>query len=66
VPKADSYSLELAADPAFVEIVGRTNSGEPKSLLEQVEVQGRVYWRVKANRSGKSSSWSESFYFDVN
>jgi serine/threonine protein kinase len=65
VIKAESYSLELATDSSFTEIVERTNSGEPRTLLEQVPVKGRVYWRVKARGGGRASSWSESFYFDV-
>ncbi len=65
VPAAESYVLEVSNDAAFADVVERANSGEPRSLLEQAELRGRVYWRVKALGGGKSSQWSESSYFDV-
>jgi len=65
VPKAESYALEVSSDAAFTEVLERANSGEPRTLLEQAELSGRVYWRVKALGGGKSSPWSESYHFDV-
>lgn len=65
IAQADSYSLEISSDSNFTNIIERANTGDARTLLEQVELQGRVYWRVKSNGGGKSSQWSETSYFDV-
>ena len=65
VQGAEGYSLEISSDAAFRDVVERVSSSEPRTLLEQVELRGRVYWRVRSTSGGKTSQWSDSLYFDV-
>lgn len=65
VDTADSYVLELSNDPDFAQPLKTVESAETKTTLKQVEVKGRVYWRVRAVNKQGGSDWSEPFYFEV-
>lgn len=65
VPTATSYTLEIAKDQKFDEVVERITSPDPKALLEQATLQGRIYWRVKAHGNKRESGWSDPSYLDI-
>lgn len=65
VPTATSYTLEIAKDKDFSDVVEKITSQDPKALLEQATHQGRLYWRVKAFGNKRESRWSEPSYLDI-
>ncbi len=65
IAQATSYTLELAKDSDFADLIERITAPDPKALLEQATLRGRVYWRVKAHGGGRSSRWSDPSYIDI-
>lgn len=62
---AEGYTFEIASDPEFKFVIDRRESKNRGTLLQQAELKGRVYWRVRANSAKGMSDWSEASYFDV-
>lgn len=65
VEHADGYTVEIASDPQFTQIIDRRSSKNRGTLLHQAELRGRVYWRVRATGTPSPSAWSEPSHFDV-
>jgi len=65
VPKAESYVLEMSTDNDFTQVFERMTSSEASLLLKQMELRGRIYWRVRAENKEGSSAWSEPSFFEV-
>ena len=62
---AEYYTVEIGSDDQFNPPLERRKSKDTRSVLKQMEVKGRVYWRVKAHKGASSSAWSDVFHFDV-
>ncbi|MBX3021923.1 MAG: serine/threonine protein kinase [Bdellovibrionales bacterium] len=62
---ADNYVFEMATDPAFNNVIERRDSKNRGALLQQAELKGRVYWRVRASGAQGTSNWSTPSFFDV-
>lgn len=65
VTGADGYIFELARDPQFTQVIDRKTSRNRGTLLQQAELKGRVYWRVRATSPQGNSAWSEPFHIDI-
>ncbi len=63
---ATSYSVEIASDPEFQNIIESRKSKDTTLLLKQAELKGAIYWRVRAKSAEGASAWSESGSFEVN
>jgi serine/threonine protein kinase len=66
VSGASSYSIEIASDPEFQNILQSRRSKDTTLVVKQAEFNGTVYWRVRAKDEKGASAWSESGYFEVN
>jgi len=65
VERADQYTVEIAKDADFKMLTGRRVTRDRGVLFKQAQLQGRVYWRVRAESGRDLSEWSPPSYFDV-
>lgn len=65
IPKADSYTIELAADDDFSEVLEKIQTKESSHIVNKFEFIGKIFWRVRAESKEGTSSWSEPGYFEV-
>ena len=81
VPFAETYTLEVALDAEFEDVVKSVTIPVTKVLLERLELKGRVYWRIRANgsaqtptqtptqtstqKSTQKSTWSKPVYLEI-
>ncbi|MEY4617706.1 MAG: hypothetical protein RJB66_2666 [Pseudomonadota bacterium] len=56
-----SYQVEFSKDSEFSEVTYTRKTNEPRLLLDQKIIKGKIYWRVKAINDDQqlSSNWSE-------
>lgn len=60
VPGAVLYTIQIAADESFSNIISESESGGISSNALDLELgQVKYYWRVKANNGGYESDYSE-------
>jgi serine/threonine protein kinase len=65
VKMAQGYTIEIAADPDFKNIMTEENTPYPVLVLKKAKLKGRIYWRVRAEGVKGASEWSSPFHFDV-
>ncbi|WP_413289918.1 hypothetical protein [Bdellovibrio sp. HCB337] len=62
---AKSYRLEIAKDNEFSQPLYSQVTDQSQIVINKSMPRGRLYWRLRAERGGEKSDWSETFYFEV-
>lgn len=66
VEKATDYYVEISKYADFSKAIQKHFAGETKWVLKGAKLEGKVYWRVRAEGKGAApSGWSYSGYFEV-
>ncbi|TRX49047.1 BspA family leucine-rich repeat surface protein [Fulvivirga sp. M361] len=60
---AETYTIELATDPGFSNIIENTTTNENTFTPSQTEFYTSYYWRVKSDNECGASNFSEVFTF---
>jgi serine/threonine protein kinase len=64
VDGAEGYTIEISKAEQFTTPIVKRTLEPAATLPTRFFNSGRVYWRVKADRRGADTTWSEIFYFE--
>jgi serine/threonine protein kinase len=65
IDAADSYRIEISTNEQFSQVILSTVVRENQLLLTQPLPLGKLFWRLRAEKSGAKSDWTAPYSFEM-